>query len=80
MSKEDLVLNNLQWLKPNQTKSYIFDIYLYIGFGNLDWCDIKPNQSTNQPTKQTNKQTAIIAEEILKPYNCWQKITSELIL
>ena len=30
MYKEDLVLNNLQWfyaMKPNQTKSYIFDIY-----------------------------------------------------
>ena len=31
MYKEDLALNNLQWLyaiKPNQTKSYIFDIYV----------------------------------------------------
>ena len=33
MYKEDVALNNLQWLichktKPNQTKSYIFDIYV----------------------------------------------------
>ena len=31
MYKEDFALNNLQWLiclKPNQTKSYIFDIYV----------------------------------------------------
>ena len=31
MYKEDLVLDNLQWLialKPNQTKSYIFNIYV----------------------------------------------------
>ena len=37
MYKEDLALNNLQWLiydktKPNQTKSYII-IYVYWGFG-----------------------------------------------
>ena len=35
MYNEDLALNNLQWLichktKPNETKSYIFDIYIYI--------------------------------------------------
>ncbi len=45
MYKEDLALNNLQWLiiklnqtkltiKLNQTKSYIFNIYKYRGFGN----------------------------------------------
>ena len=30
MNKEDLALNNQQWLmsKPNQTKSYIFNIYV----------------------------------------------------
>ena len=33
MYKEDLALNNLQWLiyhktKPNQTKSYVFDMYV----------------------------------------------------
>ena len=31
MYKEDLVLNNLQWfyaIKPNETKSYIFNIYV----------------------------------------------------
>ena len=31
MYKEALTLNNLQWLicyKPNQTKSYIFNIYV----------------------------------------------------
>ena len=34
----DLALNNLQWMichktKPNQTKSYIFNIYVERGFG-----------------------------------------------
>ena len=34
MYEKDLALNNLQWLlchktKPNQTKSFIFDIYMY---------------------------------------------------
>ena len=36
MYKEDLALNNLQWLichKTQQTKSYIFNIYVYRGFG-----------------------------------------------
>ena len=38
MYKEDLALNNLQWLichktKANQTKSYIFNIYVLRGFG-----------------------------------------------
>ena len=29
MCKKDLVLINLQWLiKPNETKSYMFDIYV----------------------------------------------------
>ena len=33
MYEEDLALNNLQWLtcdktKPNQTKSYIFNVYV----------------------------------------------------
>ena len=31
MYKEDVALNNLEWLiamKPNQTKSYIFNIYV----------------------------------------------------
>ena len=32
--KEDLALNNLQGLiKPNQTKSYIFNIYVWKAFG-----------------------------------------------
>ena len=36
--KIDLALNDLQWLichktKPNQTKSYIFSIYVKRGFG-----------------------------------------------
>ena len=33
---QDLALNNLQWLiylKPNKTKSYLFNIYVYTGFG-----------------------------------------------
>ena len=38
MYKEDLALNNLQWLichktKPNQTKSYMFNIFVKGGFG-----------------------------------------------
>ena len=38
MLKENLTLNNLQWLichktKPNQTTSYIFSIYVKRGFG-----------------------------------------------
>ena len=37
MYEKGLALNNLQWLifhktKPNQTKSYIFSIYVYKGF------------------------------------------------
>ena len=45
--KEDLALNDLQWLicqktKPNQTKSYISYIYIYIykedlALNNLQW-------------------------------------------
>ena len=36
--KEDLALNNYQWLmchkiKHNQTKSYVFNIYVKTGFG-----------------------------------------------
>ncbi len=55
MYKEDLALNNLQRLichktKPNQTKSYIFNIYLYkkdLVLNNLQWLiyhKTKPNQ------------------------------------
>ena len=36
MHKKGLALNNLQWLichKPNQTKSFIFNIYVGRGFG-----------------------------------------------
>ena len=36
MDKEDLALNNLQWLichKPNQTKSNIINICVESGFG-----------------------------------------------
>ena len=38
MYKEDLALNNAQWLiyhktKPNQTKSNVFNIYVEGGFG-----------------------------------------------
>ena len=55
MYKEDLVLYNLQWLichntKPNQTKSYIYLIYMYredLALNNLRWLichKTQPNQ------------------------------------
>ena len=43
MYKVDLVLNNLQvlvWHKPEQSKSYIFDKYIYkeyLALNNLQW-------------------------------------------
>ena len=33
MFKEDLALNKQQWLICHKTKSYIFNIYVYRGFG-----------------------------------------------
>ena len=53
MYKEDLALNNPQWLichktKPNQTKSYIFNIYIYnLALNKLQWMiylKTQPNQ------------------------------------
>ena len=52
MYKEDLALNNLQWLigHKNQTKSYIFNIYMYkedLALNNLQWL-ICPKTKLNQ--------------------------------
>ena len=52
MYKQDLALNNLQWLichktKRNHIKSYIFYIYMYkenLALNNLQYA-IKPNQT-----------------------------------
>ena len=53
MYKENLVLNNLQWsiaIKPNQTRSYVFNIYMYkedLALNNLQGLichKTKPNQ------------------------------------